>query len=239
MKLSSIILIVLLALFVTSLFASNLILRNQYDKVDKSDLYWNYNKILEKPFKHINIKGGNVTNIVFEQNKNSSVRVADFWGGFKKSAVETYVANDTLYINFSNRYDDLVEKSWMQGRVLIRLAAPELLSIDGFNTNLQIDKLHQKSLNITLSGKSRIEIESNIHTFDTLNVVQKDSSQVIFEMNPDLKGSPIMQARQINANLRGVTLLDIGHIKATYSKLNIGDSAAVILSGQSIDRVKK
>lgn len=69
-------------------------------------------------------------------------------------------------------------------------------------------------------------------------MVQKDSSQVIFEMNPDIKGSPNMQAKQVNAKLQGITLLDIGHIKVANSNLNIGDSAAVILSGRSIGKLK-
>ena len=238
MKLSSIILLTMLVLFVTSLFASNLILKDRYNKLDKSDLYWNYNKISEKPFKHIKIIGGNITTIAFEQNKNCSVRVLDFWGGYSKNKVKVTVANDTLYVNFTNEYKDLIEKSWMQSKTLVRIAAPELLSFDGYNTNFEIEKFRQRSVNIKLAGKSRIEVESNNHTFDTLNVVQKDSSQVIFEMNPDIKGSPNMQAKQINAKLQGITLLDIGHIKVENSNLNIGDSSAVILSGTSIMKSK-
>ncbi|WP_158795610.1 hypothetical protein [Pedobacter sp. L105] len=238
MKLSSIILLVMLALFVTSLFASDLILKDRYNKIDKSDVYWNYEKILEKPFKHIKLTGGNLTNIVFEQNKNCSVRVADFWGGFKKSNIKASVDHDTLFIELPNNYTDLIEKSWMKSKVLVRIAAPELLSVEGFDTNFEIQKFQQKSLDINLSGKSRLEVESNNHTFDTLNIVQKDSSSVVFEMNPDIKESPDMQARLVNAKLQGVSALDIGHMKLNSSKLNIGDSAAVILSGKSIGKNK-
>jgi len=38
---------------VTGLFASIITLKGVYDKRDKGDLYWNYNKILEKPFKFL------------------------------------------------------------------------------------------------------------------------------------------------------------------------------------------
>jgi hypothetical protein len=237
MKLSSIILSVMLALFITSLFASTLILKERYKKVDKSDLYWNFDKISTKTFKHIKIRGGNVTTIAFEQNKNCSVRVLDFWSGYEKNHIRTSVSHDTLYLEFENKYNDLLQKAFLSSRTLVRIAAPELLSIDGFNTNFAIEKLEQKSMDINLSGKSRIDIESNTHVFDNLNINQKDSSQVIIEMNPDLKESPIIRAKVVKATLKGVSLLDIGHITSDKSHLNIGDSAAVILSGQSIMKI--
>lgn len=56
----------MLLLFIAGLFVSNNILKKEYGKADKSDLYWNYSKILEQPFSHINIEGGNITNIAFE-----------------------------------------------------------------------------------------------------------------------------------------------------------------------------
>ncbi|SFE01532.1 hypothetical protein SAMN05518672_104146 [Chitinophaga sp. CF118] len=238
MKLSTIILITLLALLVTSLFASNLLFKRQYDHRDKSDLYWNYNKILERPFKHLKVDGGNVTNIVFMQSKSFSVRVLDYWGGYQKDSVKAYVNGDTLHIKFLNKYDNLIEKSWMQNNILVRVAAPELLSIEGHNTNLELDEFRQKSLTVRLSGKSRLEVESNIHSFDQLEVTQNDSTQVVFEMNPDLKGSPIMHAKKITVRLKGVTLLDMGHLYTNQSDLLIADSSALILSGKTINSLK-
>lgn len=240
MKISSAILIAMLVLFVTALFASNLILKKQYNQLDRSDLYWNYDKILEKPFKHLKIEGGNITQIIFEQNKNYSVRVLDYWEGYKKdSTVKAYVLNDTLHVKFLYKYVNLADKYWMQRHPVIRIAAPDLKSVEGFNTNFELDKLHQKTLNISLSGKSRLEVESNIHNFDTLNVTQADSSQVIFEMNPDLKGSPTMIAQTVNGHLSGITLLDIGHMQVNNLSLNTSDTSAVILSGRGIQAVKK
>lgn len=239
MKISSAILISMLVLLVTTLFASNLLLKKHYNQLDRSDLYWNYNKILEKPFKHLKIEGGNITQILFEQNKHCSVRVLDYWEGYKKdSTVKAYVLNDTLHLKFLYQYVNLPDKYWMQSHPIIRIAAPELQSVDGFNTNVELDKLHQKSLSINLSGKSRIEVESNIHNFDTLNVTQVDSSQVIVEMNPDLKGSPTMSAQTVNGYLRGITLLDIGHVQVNNLRLNTSDTSAVILSGRGIKTLK-
>lgn len=49
MKVSTTILLVTLVFLVTAMFASNIILKKEYDKVDKSDLYWTYAKYLKSP----------------------------------------------------------------------------------------------------------------------------------------------------------------------------------------------
>lgn len=239
MKISTAILIIMLILFVTGIFASNVAFRRQYEKVDKSDLYWNYNKIADKPFRHVKIDGGNLTNIVFEQNKHCSARVLDYWGGYEKDSISAYINKDTLHVKFVNKYANLIEKSWLQANVLIRIAAPELLSVEGVNTNFHMNKLDQKSLNIMLSGRSRIGIESNSHHFDRLNITQRDSSQVIIKMNPELKGSPLMKIQNITADLQGRTLLDIGRVYVDDLSMNIADSSAIILSGYALKTIYK
>ena len=75
LKLSTLILITMMVLVVISVFATNMVFKNEYNKRDKNDLYWNYDKILEKPYKYLKIDGGNITNIIFEPSANPSVRV--------------------------------------------------------------------------------------------------------------------------------------------------------------------
>lgn len=234
MKLTSKILLVMLGAFVICLFTSNMILKKRYDSADKSDYYWNYNKISTLPFKYLKIDGGNVTNIVFEQQKNCSVRVLDYWGGYDKDSIITYTSGDTLNLQFIKSSTDLYKKSWMETNVLVRIAAPQLLAIDGYNTNFEMEKLIQKELYINLAGKSRIEVESNTHNFDKLFINQRDSSQVIFEMNPDLKQTPIINVKNVVVKMQGVTLLDIGHMKVGNLQLDVAESSAIILSGYNL-----
>src|ERR1700712_855256 len=100
-KLSTIMLCTLFLLLVIGVFASDLVFKNVYNKRDKSDLYWNYNKILEQPYKYLKINGGNLTTILFEQNSHASVRVLNYWNDFQKdSTVKVYVKNDTLFLKF-------------------------------------------------------------------------------------------------------------------------------------------
>lgn len=234
-KISTTILTALFAVMLLGVVVTDLAFKNVYDKVDKSDLYWNYNKVLEQPFKHLKLDGGNITQIVFEQNKHASVRVLNYWDAYKTGVTfKAYVKNDTLHLTFPNKYKNQGEKNWMQNRVLVRLFAPQLLSIDATNTNFEMQKLRQANINVDIKGKSRFEVESYSSNFDTLKVTQADSSQVLFEMAPELKGSKNMHFGYVSATLKDYTILDIGHGFAEKASLNIADSSAVILSGKSL-----
>ncbi len=275
MKLSSVILLVTLIILVTALFASNILLKKEYYEIDKSDTYWTYAKILQEPFKHLKIEGGNVTNIAYEQNKNASVRVAKDWYGYEKGLVKTFVKNDTLFVKFPNTFRNRYEKDWMKWNTLVRIFSPELLSVKGFNTNFELFKLKQKSITINLSGRSKLEVESYLNDLDSLHIIQRDSSQVVFEMSPDLKGTEVadsrrkqiqgqvtihgeqgglniqperdvqskswetMYVRSVDANVQGVSLLDIGHAQISSLKLHISDTSAIMLSGGSLRKFKR
>lgn len=276
MKLSTTILLVTFVLLVTAMFASNVLLKKEYDKVDKSDLYWTYGKILEQPFKHVKIEGGNVTHIAFEPSKKPSVRVLKNWDGFDRGLVKTFVKNDTLFVKFSNIFRDQGEKQWMKWNTLVRIFSPELLSVDGSDTDFGLFKLKQKSININLSGKSKLEVESYVYNFDSLHISQRDSSEVVFEMSPDLmnsdlaalekealkstatikaepfnskntmiapapvrKGWETMTVQSVTADLKDLSLLDIGHAQIKSLQLNVADSSAVILSGGTLKAIRK
>lgn len=275
MKVSSVILLVTFVFLVTAMFASNILLKKEYDKVDKSDLYWTYGKILQQPFKHLKIDGGNVTNIAFEQSAKPSVRVFKNWDGYEKGTVKAYVKNDTLFVKFPNVYKDQYEKDRLKWSTLVRIFSPELLSVEGFDTDLGLFKLQQKNITVSLSGKSKFEVESYLYNLDSLNILQKDSSEVVFEMSPDLKtaepgdllsaplanrqirkedlnlddamavpanvrkGWETMHIGSVVANLRDVSLLDIGHAQIKSLKLDIADSSAVILSGGTLKTLRK
>lgn len=191
MKVSSIILLVTFTLLIAAMFVSNVLLKKEYDKLDKSDTYWTYGKILEQPFKHLKIEGGNVTRIAFEPSKKSSVRVFKNWEGFDSKAVKAFVKNDTLYLKFPNTVKDPYEKEYLQWFTMVRIFSPELLSIEGYDTNLGLFKLKQKNISINLSGKSKVKVESYIHDFDNLQISQRDSSHIIFEISPDFEGKAV------------------------------------------------
>ncbi|MEP7109957.1 MAG: hypothetical protein ABI760_18320 [Ferruginibacter sp.] len=236
MKLSTKILTLMLLLFTAGLVASNVLLKKEYDKADKSDLYWNYGKILQEPFRHISIEGGNVTNIAFEQNNKPSVRVYKNWEGYKKRSVQAIVKNDTLFLKFPNTYKDIYEKHWMGGNTLVRVFSPQILSVTGTDTKFEMFKMKQKSISVIMAGKSSFELESMIQEFDSLHIMQNDSSAVVFEMSPDFKVSESFHAKWVDASIKGFSILDLGHAQVDSLHLTIADSSAILLSGGTLKK---
>jgi hypothetical protein len=234
MKLTAKILSAMLLLFIAGLFVSNSILKKEYEKVDKNDLYWTYGKILEQPFSHLKIEGGNITNIAFEQSSKSSVRIFKDWEGFQKGTVTASVKNDTLFLNFPNTYRDIFEKNWMGWNTLVRVFSPQLLSVTGNDTKFAMFKMKQKNMNVFLSGKSSFELESMTTELDSLHIVQSDSSAVVFEMLPDYKISESFHLKWVDATVKGVSILDLGHAQIDSMRLSVADSSGILLSGSAL-----
>ena len=255
MKWSNKILITMLVVFVAGLLASNIVMKKEYDKVDKNDMYWTYGKVLDQHFKHLKIEGGNLTNIAFEQSPNCSVRVLHDWQRVRENPIKTFVKGDTLFIQFTYSPKDEGEKNWMKWLTLVRIFSPELLSVEGVDTKIEMFKLKQKNLNVTMSGKSTFEVESFIPSLDTLNISQKDSSEVVIEMSPEyksprthaaikapgleIKSPEAMSIESVNASVQGNSLLDIGHAQINAMTLSIADSSGIILSGGALKKLPK
>ena len=236
MKLTTKILLAMLLLFTLGLFASNVLLKKEYNKTDKNDIYWTYGKILEQPFKYLNIQGGNVTNIAYEQSKTASVRVFKDWDGYKSGRIKAHIQNDTLFITFPNTYKDQYEKRWLNWNTLVRIFSPELLAVNGVDTKLEMFRLKQNNLKVSMSGKSSFEVESMQTYFDSLDISGKDSSAIQIEMSPDYLTTESFHVKSVTADMKGYSILDIGHAQVDSLKLNVDDSSAVLLSGGTMKR---
>ncbi len=250
----------MLFLLVAGLLSSNMILKKEYDKIDKTDIYWNYKNVLQQPFKYLKIEGGNGTKISFEQSPHGSVRILQEWQRYHGGEIKAHVNNDTLYVNFDFIPASLFEKFWMNGITAVRIFSPELLYVEGINTNIEMFRLKQKSINVNMAGRSRFEVESLVRNLDKLDIAQRDSSEVVFEMSPDYQtttitdptriGVSVTSTQQINSNetmiiqsvnakVEGNSLLDIGHAQINSLKLYISDSSGIILSGGALKKLPK
>lgn len=236
MKLTSKILLAMLLLFTVGLFASNSLLKKEYETKDKSDIYWTYDVILTKPFKYLDIEGGNVSTIAYEPGKESSVRIYKDWDGFKTGRVKADVRSDTLFIKFSNTNKDIYEKQFLRWATALRIFSPELLSVKGVDTKLEMFKLKQKSISVDMSGKSSFEIESMITSLDSIHISGRDSSSMQIEVSPDYKTTESFHINTLSANLQGYSILDVGHAQVDSLRLTIEDSSAIILSGGTLKK---
>lgn len=226
----------MLLLFTVGLFASNSMLKKEFNKKNKNDTYWTYEAILIHPFKYLDIEGGNISNIVYEPGPTSSVRVFRDWDGFKDGRVKAEVRNDTLFIKFSNQTKDQYEKRFLKSLTAVRIFSPELISVKGVDTKFEMFKLKQKNISVQMSGKSSFEIESMITSFDAINISGKDSSSIQVEMSPDYQPTESFHINNLSANLGGYSILDVGHAQIDSMKLTIQDSSAIVLSGGTLKK---
>jgi hypothetical protein len=237
MKISSWILTIISCLFVLYLLAADLQLKKQYDQIDKTDPYWNYTKLANGSFHHLRITGANMTRIAFNPSPHGSIGVLndEYW---LKERLKTYISNDTLFLLVEPGQDPANMREWMKSHVLITISCPDLLSVNVENTNLELFKMKQKTMNISLSGKSRLELESVYQDFDSIFIHQRDSTQVVFEMEEDIKSSGTMHVNTLYADVRGYSILDIGHFQIGSLHQTIGDTAAIVLSGYTLRQIK-
>ncbi|MEJ7676585.1 MAG: hypothetical protein WKG06_01660 [Segetibacter sp.] len=61
----------------------------------------------------------------------------------------------------------------------------------------------------------------------------------MIESPPIRKGWETMTVQSVTANLKDISLLDIGHAQIKSLKLDIADSSAVILSGGTLKTIRK
>ncbi len=237
MKKSSLLLTILAVLFIISLFASDLVLKKKYNTIDKSDPFWNYTKLNKGNFHHIKMTGGNVTRATFVPGATGSVGILSEWEWGMKDRVKSGISNDTLFIQVLEKKVPPNVRDWMKYHVLIAISCPDLLSVDGLNTNLNLYKMKQKNISVTLAGRSEMEIETYVTDFDSISVSQEDTTRLSFEMSEDINRFGILHAKAIYARVYGNSLLDVGHFQIESLHQEISDSAAIILSGSGLKRI--
>ncbi|MBC7383184.1 MAG: hypothetical protein H7296_09345 [Bacteroidia bacterium] len=238
MKLSNIILAGISLLLVGGLIASNLALNKEYNEMDKNDSYWMFGKISEQPFKHIIMEGGNLTQIIYEPDENCSVRINKRWLDLKKDSIKVKVQNDTLYLQFPANLTYSIKKEDKSLSQLIRIFSPNLLTVNGNNTQILLGRFKQKKISINLKGKSELNLESALTEFDTLHITLSDSSVSTLSVTNKAVGSKILRVQYVKALINDWSQLRLGKCLIRTMLLYAGDSTSVEFSGATINTVK-
>lgn len=256
MKLTEKILLTLLILLFCSIFISAVAFRRVYEKGEKGELYFFYSTILQQPFTHLVVSGGNVSTVIYEPAAKSSVRVFKKWSGYHENRIKAVVHNDTLYLNFPNYYKGIYEKRQLQYQPMVRLFSPHLKSVKGNNTNIQLLKLQESDLLVDIAGHSGFEVESLLYSFSNLVVKASDTTDITFEMSPALKKSsgstgkvqtddiPVVvkgwdafHIKRLNASISGNSIIDVGHAQIDSIQLHMSDTSGIILSGGTLKKM--
>jgi hypothetical protein len=242
-KWSTKLLVGVFALVVSSIFASNLILKNEYDmnKNKPKDRFAGYQKMVNQPFKHIVVDSSNfIGEIYIESSNQPSVYVSKFLDIHTLLAQNIFVRNDTLFVKLNETFFSqlsVVEKRQIkQMNPFLHVLSPDIQSISVSNSDIKVDTLHQKRLNINLSNNAHFEMNNCISDLDFCKVsIQNFSNFVITERIVDKK----INIKSAEIDMRDSSALYLKFANIDTFKFNATQGNTVELSSETLMNLMK
>ncbi|MGV3585709.1 MAG: hypothetical protein ACO1OF_01805 [Adhaeribacter sp.] len=223
MKKSNIALLGLAFVFATGMLTTGFILKKEAAKINLNDPLRNYETSQMPAFKVLKISGTNGYPIHVQYDTVNSLTVLRR----RKSFLKTKTTADTLEIVFSGANIPLDEagKNTTPAGIIIKTNAVN--KIANQNTFVRIIDFKRTNLDLALSGQAAATF--NNCQFPALNIRATHQSQFGFD------GQNI--AENFNLNLQNSTIGFLKNIQFTVLQHQFGDSAAVVLSNQSMAQV--
>ncbi len=233
LKLSTQLLIGVALSAVISSFISGSILRKQYDKIDKTNKYWYYQKIVDQPFKHIKILQNAFNRdssntlpaiygvIRFEKGNNHTVlsnrtSYSSRWSKEEGDTLSCKVMNDTLFVYAP--YFTTYSQNGKDINYDLVLTAPLLESITCLNVGAEITGLNQDSIYFDLSGRSYVEYPDN----PTMSLIKANiKDRAVLEL------SPLLKLKKLEVVLKDRSKLKMPIVPAEMFSIDAGDSTAI------------
>ena len=233
MKLSTQLLIGLALILVGCMFASNMLLKKQYDSlVEHTDKeYPDYKTVLEQPFKHVKISGGlNFGQIYFESSSQYLLKIGRDFDAIAASQVDYSIEKDTLFIEFKASEDNNRSAYYYDKSFLI--AAPSSMSFDVITSKLYIRDYNPKAVFINLSDRSIVDFAADKQhkNLDTMKITSEFSTFSI---------KSAAQIQHFEANLDRGGQLDLLQADIKTLKINADDNAFLSLTMKQWQSVKK
>lgn len=223
MKKSNLLLLILSVVLISGLLATDHLLAISYSKIDLKDPYKNFSDVAVKPFKVLNINGGNSYAVRIEQGSAFNIKVMNTRASFFKMVP----AGDTLVINFNvanQRYQKPEDCT-----VGLIIAVPSLSFLNLSGINAEINTLQQDSLSINQNGQTTTRMK-NI-TVNRLALSGSNVSSYDCVLNN--------QANELSLTISDSASIQMKQMR--FQKLNtiIKDKAAVVFYQQSFDMLKQ
>ncbi len=196
MKTSHILLAITLLLTLTGMVAANLLLKNQYQKIDWSNDYQDFVKKPVPTLRHLVIRAAPTAEVIIEKSRDAQALLLPSMA----QSYQTRQRRDTLIIDFTMNYDgqvrdphndiddalpaglllrlpDLQSLRVSNARVTLRNFAPDQLSVSLLNTRLRTSGLSVAGpFNLAVSQNSFAVLDKD--RCGALQLVVQDSSGV-------------------------------------------------------------
>lgn len=250
-KWSSRLLVGVLMCLVCSLFASNIILKQQYDLVkdESTGDFKGYKKLVNQPFTHIKTIGGTVSQIRIESGNEPTVLVKNSGQNWTIMSEKIFVKNDTLFVNLDKQgVNNEYEYNYPSRSPTIIIKAPNIQSIDADNSDISVGIWQQKSMTVNLVNLSFFETVSLIEDLDFCKISMSDFSK--FTINnysgkrknrnsSTSRTSGSINIQTVEANLEGGCELHLGNANIKNLKLNAPQGSKIELSSETLNTLMK
>ena len=223
MKKSNLYIMTLCIVIIAGMYATNIILTKEYQKIDLTDPYKNYVSVAIAPYKVLAISGSNGYPIEIVHKKTNDIKVLRSRLNHFKSTLR----NDTLFIQFTGSNIPMQQRFITNTPAGIIIEKNVLVDIISTNTHNRVSGFSSQDLKIHLKGNSLMEISNcNIQTMqiEMLHKSQIDFSNMNTVDSLDLKmaNSAIASLQKIAFRTIHPTLKDsITIVSVSYTHLTL------------------
>ena len=225
MKPSNIVLLSMVAVLLSGMYSTNLVLKKEFIKIDLGDPQKNYVSVDSGAFQVLEISGSNGYPIVIEKGTRNDVKVLRRRISFFKKER----AGDTLRIHFSGSNMPLDQSMSNQNPVGIIIQCPSVEHVLIKDTYTRLKGFENEQLTLQLEGNAFSDFQNC--RFSKLSITAKSRSIFAFTQQNSVDTLALRLTNTSNGFLYKV---DYGVLQPT-----LGDSALVTLSGSSLMEIMK
>lgn len=205
------------------MFATNLILKKEYLKIDLTDVYKNYISVNKATYSVLNISGSNGYPIDIIHKPHNHVRVLRS----REKHVTSHLSHDTLFIEFRGANISQSQAFLTDTPSGLIIESKDLVEVISKNTNNRIIGFSNQDFTLNLAGNSLSKVfDCEVKTF---NISSKNKSQFEFSQSNQVDSLRIDMSDHSIAYFQEIHFADIRH--------TLQDSARWVLSKNVINRV--
>lgn len=221
MKKSNVFLLIFGLVILTGIYATNVVLTKEYQKIDLTNRYKNYVSVPSPSYTVLDISGSNGYPIEIVHSQTDDIKVLRSRLDHFKSSVQ----NDTLFIQFTGSNIPMEQRFHSNTPPGIIIEKNTLSSIISTHTHNRVSGFSNQDMTLLLKGNSLMEM-SNCH-LHTMEIDLRNSSQIGFLHKNTVDSLHIKMANTSVARLQEIEFRTIKH--------TLGDSITFVLSKDAFD----
>jgi hypothetical protein len=225
MKKSNLFLMTLGLITIVGMFITNVLLKNEYVKIDLTDPYKNYISVPAESYSVLDISGSNGYPIEIVHKKTNDIKVLRS----RLDHFKSNLRNDTLFIQFTGSNIPMDQRYHSSTPAGIVIEKNTLTTIVSTNTHNRISGFTNQDLKLVLKGNSLMEV--NNCDINTMEIDTRNSSQIDFANENRVDSLVLKMANKSAASLQKIDFRTINH--------TLSDSITLVLSKDTFNSILK